>query len=189
MSCPCCEGSYSLIAPQDPEDIYVVLVQQQSLMAYNKLAYTADIRRISRSSAVFRFVQGCSANADYLTWFQVLDLWGSEDPAFHRSFTHELASCPFQDFFWECPPVSSQTVNGPFEFVLTNAQGRLCNTKACAHDFEEHFGRSRRQQKSVVVSFLNLGGDALLVVPTPMSSRGVSKNLCVYDQLLPMGVL
>lgn len=152
-------------------------------MASPKLLYKAFRKELSRSCAAFRFSRSTSSRAQFMTWGEVLGLWASRDAAFHQALTHELASCPFDDFFWECSPLSAATAHEPFEFVLISAKGTLNRASACADHFQEHFtGAYKQRQKTLIVSFLNLGRDALLIVPTPLSTRSASatkdSNMC-----------
>lgn len=148
-------------------------------MATPAVQYKSARQYVSRCAAAFRFAQGASSSAPWLSWAEVLDLWVSRDAAFHQAFTHELATCPFEDFFWECCPVSAKTADAPFEFAMVSANGRLDRTMASAAHFQEHFSTTRaHQQQNFVASFPNLGGDAVLVAPKPLPVHGASNNLC-----------
>ena len=46
------------------------------------------------------------------------------DPTMLDLMTRTLRNSPFRAFFWECPPVSADTVSStPFEFVLVDSPG------------------------------------------------------------------
>lgn len=98
-----------------------------------------------------------------LLWRDALNLCENCDNGFEEGLCRALRSCPFDDFYWECSPVSSQTVSSPFEFVLINARGALRRRRVCPTDFSEHLSNARGQ---FCTAFPNLGGDAMLVVPT-----------------------
>ncbi|WP_339732064.1 hypothetical protein [uncultured Gimesia sp.] len=73
-----------------------------------------------------------------------------------------LADSPFSAFRWETPPISTATVNRPFEFVLIDSPG-LAGTPD-EQTFAAHF---RDVQETGIVVFPNLRADATLVVPCP----------------------
>ena len=119
-----------------------------------------------------------------MTWRQVVAMWQAQDAALERVLKQTLCDCPFQDFFWECSPVSAQTIEQPFEFVLTDADGCLCGASSSAQDFAEHFTSTCACDQShdadaTVISFPNLGHDAMLVVPRHAPDAS-SCNLCAY---------
>jgi hypothetical protein len=64
--------------------------------------------------------------------------------------------------FWECVPVNQNNVDTlPFEFVLLEAP-EFSSLQADGSSFADHFDLNKR-----VVTFENLGRDALLVAPCP----------------------
>nr|CAG8433660.1 12622_t:CDS:2 [Entrophospora candida] len=71
-----------------------------------------------------------------------------------------------------CVPVSINTINKPFEFVLVNS-GALNNIREDYHSFQEHFGKNNNSQ---VVSFLSFSGDTL-IVPIPKVGEKIEENL------------
>lgn len=80
----------------------------------------------------------------------------------------------FKAYFWECPPTSRETAhNQSFEFVLI-ASHELFSRSADPVSFSTYFNDSNYLNRSVI-SFRNLGGDAVLVVPSPVG-RGVELN-------------
>src|SRR5262245_19463101 len=91
----------------------------------------------------------------------------SSDERFRSELIDELARSPFPAYFWETPPVTTSTLDRPFEFVLTEARA-LANAAPEIDAFEEHF--SRDDDGDGVVAFENLSGDAKLVVPCPLAS-------------------
>lgn len=103
-----------------------------------------------------------------LSFGRVIELWRDED-SFRRFFASMLAQAPFDAFFWETPPLTRETMSRPFEFVLTES-GSLARSRPDASSFESQFAA---QPDEMVVSFSNIGGDAILVVPAPIAgARG-----------------
>jgi len=83
------------------------------------------------------------------------------DSRARSALTHALAAAPFVAYRWECPPVTSVTVDRPFEFVLLESP-RLVR-RPDQHTFSRYFSDS-----SVVVEFPSLARDAVLLVPCPL---------------------
>ena len=75
----------------------------------------------------------------------------------------ELSSSPHEGFYWETPPVTPRTFSRlPFECVIIDDGGALGSADPDGAAFAEHFSAN-----ADTVTFPNLGGDALLVAPTP----------------------
>jgi hypothetical protein len=98
-----------------------------------------------------------------LTFAEVVQGW-RKDAAF-RGWWHALMrSVPFPAFRWETPGVSAATFSRDFEFVALDAPDLAQHPDRDA--FAEHFAKSKGV--AGVVTFPNLRGDALLVVPCPV---------------------
>jgi len=82
---------------------------------------------------------------------------------FRIYFNQLLADVPFEAFFWECRAVNKATINQDFEFVVVQ-NSTLASIRESKLPFNSYF-----KGKNRVVSFMNLRGDAYLVVPTPQS--------------------
>ena len=95
------------------------------------------------------------------TWGEVVERWRN-DPVFCDFFTELLASMPFEAFFWETPPIDASTFERPFECVVADARV-LASVDADGDAFAQHFAGADEP----IIRFENLGGDAMLVVPTP----------------------
>jgi hypothetical protein len=113
-----------------------------------------------------------------LSFAEVITQWQKE-AAFRNFFISLLAEAPYQAFFWETPPVTSQTLYHPFEFVLIDSPA-LANVEAEAHYFAEHF-----KEGTDVVTFPNLGKDALLVVPCPVARLSAYPHLAAFVRHAP----
>ena len=70
------------------------------------------------------------------TFADVLHGWRN-DEGFRSLFNSMLADAPYKAFRWETPPVTSDTVSRPFEFVLLDSPGLAQRPDAEA--FAEHF--------------------------------------------------
>ena len=86
--------------------------------------------------------------------------WRS-NASFRAFWVAALAAVPFEAYCWECPPVHAGNADYDFECVFVSSPS-LARMPADAGSFAEHFRADRE-----VVTFGNLGGDALLVAPCP----------------------
>jgi len=110
----------------------------------------------------------------------VLRAW-HDDADFRSLFNALLADSPFTAFRWETPPITGATVTRAFECVLLDSPGLARRPEPEA--FAEHFANA----KEGVVSFTNLGGDAVLVVPCPIIAPSAYGHLATFVRLAPEG--
>jgi hypothetical protein len=112
------------------------------------------------------------------TFAEVIRGWQG-DAGFRSQFNALLADAPYSAFRWETPPVTADTVSRPFEFVLLDSPGlaRRPDPKA----FAEHFAGA----EAGVVAFPNLGGDAVMVVPSPVAAPTAYGHLAAFVRHAP----
>ena len=79
-------------------------------------------------------------------------------------------------FFYETPPVARDTLDRPYEHVITDAPA-LVSLPPEPHPFREHLADARA--RGPVAVFLNLGGDATLVAPVDDASAS-SASACAH---------
>lgn len=91
----------------------------------------------------------------------VLTSWAN-DAAFARSFSEAIAATPYEAVYFETPCLTTDTLSQPFECVLLDG-APLAAVEADPAPF-----RAQLQGSDPVVTFENLGRDALLVAPTPV---------------------
>ena len=101
-------------------------------------------------------------NNQALSFKLVIALW-QENVDFRQFFIDLLAQSPFDGYRWECPAVTSQTLDRPFEFVLID-DPYLARRRPDMGAFRQHFNNVPGDG---AVTFPNLGGDAVMVVPEP----------------------
>jgi len=90
----------------------------------------------------------------------------NKDPNILKDFINILQNVDFSSYFFETPKVTQKTLKSTtFEFVLAKAD-QLDSVQADERTFEDYFGSCKDR---LVTNFLNLGGDAMLVVPCPVS--------------------
>ncbi len=119
-------------------------------------------------------------NGERISYAGALNLW-QEDERFRSFFVSLLSESPFPAFRWETPPITIDTINGCFEFVLLNAPelDRTSNKQA----FENHFTNDNNNEG--IVEFENLGKDALLVVPSPRGPDSAYGHLAAFVRGAP----
>lgn len=100
--------------------------------------------------------ESCAA----LSFGEVLRDWAASEP-FRRHWLGWLRALPLDACVWECPPVTAANLSRSFECVFLESPS-LAGMRPEPEVFAEHF-RSERS----VVTFANLGGDAVLVAPCP----------------------
>jgi hypothetical protein len=121
---------------------------------------------------------GILAGSRQATVADVMEGW-QENARFRAFFNDLLAAAPYSAFRWETPAVTAATLSRPFEFVLLDSPG-LARTPD-ANAFSEHFPRAA----DGVTAFANLGGDATMVVPTPIAAHSAYGHLAAFVRLAP----
>ena len=110
---------------------------------------------------------------------RVLELL-KDDECFRGYFNAVIVITPFTAFFWETPAVSKATLGQPFEFVAVESPA-LAGLRADPGPFAGHFGKS----VETVLCFPNLGGDAMLVAPAPISEHSNYAHLAQFIRHAP----
>lgn len=98
-----------------------------------------------------------------VTYSEVIELW-QQDESFRSFFISLLETAPFSAYFWETPPITLATANREFEFVLVDSPS-LAKTTSEPDSFQEYFAETSEDEQ--IITFENLGNDALLIVPCP----------------------
>ena len=110
-----------------------------------------------------------------LRWAEAIKLF-AEDPEWAAFYSGVLAAAPFEQFYWECPPVTAaRAAELPFEHVVVQAH-RFA--PADPNDFAEHFAGAAEALQAV--SFANLGGDAHLIAPCERGPRSQYGHLAAF---------
>ena len=118
-------------------------------------------------------------DAQPASFADILRAW-QDDAEFRSLFNAQLADVPYSAFRWETPPVTAATITRPFEFVLLDSPGLARHPDPEA--FAEHFGAA--SQEGIAV-FPNLGGDAVMVVPCPLTSASAYGHLAAFVREAP----
>ncbi|MEM7370144.1 MAG: hypothetical protein AAF587_16170 [Bacteroidota bacterium] len=114
-----------------------------------------------------------------LSYEEVIQLW-INDEAFRETYISSLQKASFDGYFWETPPITKANIQQPFEFVLVKS-AMLPRITADSQAFQNQFGN----QENGIVTFPNLGGDATLVAPVPISEDEHYAHLAIFIQNAP----
>ncbi len=115
-----------------------------------------------------------------LSYAQVIDLWFKRE-SFTSAFTTLLRDSKFAAYFWETPPVTRETVNERFEFVLVDSP-ELAAVRPDDQAFADYFRTAAADQ---AVTFSNLRNDATLVAPCPRAANPGYAHLAVFARHAP----
>ena len=113
-----------------------------------------------------------------ISYWEAIALW-QEDVSFRSFFSSLLAQSPYEAYFWETPPITIDTCDRPFEFVLVN-NSRLANVSPNQNSFKPYFTATKD-----IVTFNNLKKDALLVVPCPLNDPNIYTHLAAFIRQAP----
>lgn len=102
-----------------------------------------------------------------------------DDESFRTFLTRTLVEVPYSAFRWETPGIAQSWVEKAFEFVVLDepSLSRQVDERA----FAEHF----TEPDAAVVSFVNLGRNATLVVPTPQADIEAYGHLAAFVRRAP----
>lgn len=102
--------------------------------------------------------------------------------AFRNFFIQLMKQAPFEAYFWETPPVTTTRLDDPFEFVFYKSN-RLASVNADPLTFQKYFLQDNLGHG--IVTFTNLGGDAILVVPVPYNDTKEYAHLAAFVRSAP----
>lgn len=120
-------------------------------------------------------------DGDTALWGDVIYGW-QVDADMMESFIRVLAEAPFEAYFFETPPVSRDTLDGNFEFVLVDCPS-LAQADPEPRVFEEHFCGPGAADG--IATFPNLGGDAVLIAPHPSKPLKNYAHLAAFTRHAP----
>lgn len=111
-----------------------------------------------------------------LTHIEALrQLESSED--FRAAFIRVLHNVPFQAFRWETPPLTTATLDQPFQFVCIDSPWLQMAPDLVS--FRRQFSQAGPGE---ILAFDNLGGDAVLVVPSPVTGAEDFSHLAAFTR-------
>jgi hypothetical protein len=121
-----------------------------------------------------------SEKSGELSFGAVVELW-RDSAEFREYFINLISGSSFDAFFWETPPVTELTVCRRFEFVLVQASS-LSRLSPDPAPFIPHFST---HPSEAVLTFPNLGGDAILIVPAPLAGARCYTHLAAFVRSAP----
>jgi hypothetical protein len=136
------------------------------------LARTEDVA----GGRLYRVSDGTSA----LSFRRLFERLAS-DVEFADGYTQTLAAFRAPAFYWEHPPLTAATLDDEAEFALLTAPA-LARLAPEPGPFASHFEDC---PKTGVVSFPNLGGDAWLVVPCPITGDDAYPHIAAFLRKAP----
>jgi len=108
-----------------------------------------------------------------MSWSGVIHLWQHSDD-FRAMFSGFLRQAPFENYFFEMPPVSRNSLQDYCEFVLVNAHDSFDRMSASPQAFARQLETSKeRGEQLQFAAFLNLNGDTMLIAPHDLWSLGM----------------
>ena len=117
---------------------------------------------------------------DALSFGDVFELWANNEE-FRTFFIDALANLPYVAIRWELPQVRSDTVGQPFECVVINSPD--LRAEADILTFRSLFDQLPAGD---VGAFSNLGGDALMILPSPVSKESAYSHLLTFLRTAPV---
>jgi hypothetical protein len=103
-----------------------------------------------------------------------------DDADFRAFFAGELAATEEPAFFWEMPPIRRGHTGRAYEYVAIRGDS-LAHMAPDAEAFAAKF----RDDPRSVVTFRNLGGDALLVAPRPLGDHRSYAHIAAFLRNAP----
>ena len=103
----------------------------------------------------------------------------SENDEFINWYNQLLADCPFDAFFWENKPITNENLEDIYECTLVKSS-TLSKVSTESKTFDSYFDDAKN-----AVSFSNLGGDAKLVAPCPVSNRKIYTQIGSFVREAP----
>ena len=129
--------------------------------------WTAE-KSATRSIELVRLFQDGAS----LTFRQLFALL-QDNSDFAAWYTDQLKGSRFPSYFWEHPPLTSTNIDLGAEFVLVNAP-MLEDLQPDAAPFRAYFTAGE------IATFRNLGGDAMLIAPSPADSSPGYAHLAAF---------
>jgi len=127
---------------------------------------------LSPNKRIIKFI--ITESGSQLRFSDVLSLL-CESADFRHYFSEELLSVPFKAFRWETPPVTTASIERKFEYVIIDSPELLQMPDIAT--FSKYF-----QSHTVddVAVFPNLGKDAIMVVPCPITKDSAYAHIAEF---------
>lgn len=122
------------------------------------------------------------SNKRPLTYADALELLRN-DSDFRTFMTAQLKQSEYTAFRWETPHIQTATSSRNFEFVLLDNPS-FTQRRTDAETYKSYFAAA--SDKSGIVSFTNLGGDATLIVPSPRTNEDAYGHFASFLRNAPV---
>ncbi len=116
-----------------------------------------------------------------VSYAEIIERWQS-DGVFRDFFVRLLADAPYGAYLWETPPITRLSSTRAFEFVIVDSPD-LARPIPDPETFASHFEATDTGVEVAV--FSNLGGDALLVAPTPQAPLSAYPHIAAFARTAP----
>lgn len=136
--------------------------------------YDLSLERLTDTTTKYKF-SSHGQMIRFSDWISLIQ----ESETFASFFIEMLKASKCEAYFWEVPPVTSDGLEKEFECVLVRSRN-LVEIKPDPSPFQAHFSKDE-----AVISFLNLGRDAQLVVPTPIGAHLCYPHLATFVREAP----
>ena len=133
---------------------------------------------VLRKKGVEQFIEH---NGALMSVLDVIRAWQG-DASLQEFFISVLKEQPHDAFFWEMPPISMEDLDADFRFVTVDGSRAFKGTAGNPRSFQHHFDLEPARS---VVAFVNLGGDAVLVVPQPLGPHKHYAHLAAFVRGAP----
>lgn len=137
--------------------------------------FRSEIKNINNRIQKIRLI----TNNNFLSYGEIIGLW-QNNHIFRSFFISLLANAPFCAYGWETPAITKSTLDKIFEFVvLDNPQlYKIPNS----HAFDNYLAQYTAEN---VITFPNLGNDALLIVPSQQGEQSSYGHLASFIRHAP----
>ena len=115
-----------------------------------------------------------------LSYRHAIRLWQA-DEEFRSYFIDLLSDAPFDAYRFETPPVALGNSDRPFEFVLVDSPS--LERRASRRAFQDRFAAA--DFDDLVLTFANLSGDAMMVVPCPLDDDEAYGHVAAFARRAP----
>ncbi len=117
-----------------------------------------------------------------ISFLKAMELLSNND-SFRAYWISVLKEIPFIGYFWETPAVNKKNWDTSFEFVAIKSK-YLVQLQEDRKAFSSYFNQSTPFKN--VVSFMNLGKDAKLIVPCPINGQKGYPHLATFIKCSPI---
>jgi hypothetical protein len=149
---------------------------ERAIVGAEDVMWTAHVTEIGRGTTLrYAVTRGLTP----VSFVEVIAAWQG-DPEFGKWFNAVLEAVPFSSFRWETPALTRATAGRVFEFAVLDSPE--LDRAATPDPFQEHFDGDA---KGPVLTFSNLGGDAVLVVPRPLAATSAYGHIGAFVRAAP----